>query len=248
LSSFRDGVVLRYYFTGVYRSEKKWAKKSTGDGAIAPRGKQEACLKSFSFITYCEILSIGKIYPIITAWTFCFLSARRIDRINSMREIVVVLHNIRSVYNVASIFRTADGAGVKKIYLCGITPTPLDRLGRPREDFAKVSLGAEKFVTWDKRAKTGVVLNELRKDGYKIFALEQSAKSIPYYKLKTKNYKFALVLGNEVRGLSPSVLKEADKIIEIPMWGKKESLNVSVAFGIVVYQLALIFEEQRNEL
>lgn len=169
-----------------------------------------------------------------------------------MKDIVVVLHNIRSVYNVGSIFRTADGGGVKKIYLCGITPTPLvDRLGKPREDFTKVSLGAEKFVPWEKRRMTSKVIAELKGKGYRILMIEQSKKSIPYYKLKTTHRKLALVLGNEVRGLSPAILRLADKILEIPMRGivvrnishprylghGKESLNVTISFGIVLFRI-----------
>lgn len=152
--------------------------------------------------------------------------------------IVVVLHNIRSLYNVGSIFRTADAAGVKKIYLGGITPAPADRFGKIRSQLTKVSLGAETFVSWEKVSQTSRLIDKLRKDGYKIFAVEQSRKSIPYYKkLKTKNYKLALVLGNEVKGLSPAILRKCDKILEIPMAGIKESLNVAVAFGIVVFSL-----------
>jgi len=152
-------------------------------------------------------------------------------------EIVVVLHNLRSVYNVGSIFRTADAAGVKKIYLCGITPEPKDRLGKWRKDFAKVSLGAEKYLDWDKVSSATRVLEKLKKEGYKILAVEQSAHSTPYYRYGRSSKKIVLVFGNEVKGLPPSVLKKADKILEIPMRGKKESLNVSVAFGIVVLGL-----------
>lgn len=151
---------------------------------------------------------------------------------------IVILDNIRSVQNVGSIFRTADAAGVEKIYLCGITPEPIDSFGRPRRQFVKVSLGAEKYVKWEKIKSTGRLIDKLRKDGYKIWVVEQHQKSIPYYKLKTKSSKLkaiALVFGNEVRGLPPAILKKADKILEIPMRGKKESLNVAVAFGIVVY-------------
>ncbi len=152
---------------------------------------------------------------------------------------ISVLHNIRSLHNVGSIFRTADAAGVEKIYLCGITPTPLDKFGRLRPQLAKVSLGAEKTVVWENSKSTVRTIEKLKSDGYKIFAVEQSKKSIPYYKLRIANskQKIALVMGNEVKGLSPSVLKKADKIIEIPMAGKKESLNVAVAFGIVVFGL-----------
>lgn len=149
---------------------------------------------------------------------------------------VVVLDNIRSLHNVGSIFRTADAVGATKIYLCGITPTPLDRLGRVRPPFTKVALGSEENVNWEKRASTWRVLDKLKSEGYKIFVIEQDKKSVPYYKVRG-NGKIALVLGHEVRGLSESVLSRADKILEIPMSGIKESLNVSVAYGIVAYSL-----------
>jgi tRNA G18 (ribose-2'-O)-methylase SpoU len=153
-----------------------------------------------------------------------------------MEEILVVLHGIRSVHNVGSIFRTADAAGVKKIYLCGITPTPLDRFGLMRRDFIKVSLGAEKTVAWEKAVSTVKVLEKLKRAGYTIVAVEQSKKSTPYYKFKPRE-KVALVMGSEVRGVPPAVLGKTDKILEIPMRGKKESLNVAVSFGIAVYRL-----------
>ncbi|MDO8557485.1 MAG: RNA methyltransferase [Candidatus Jorgensenbacteria bacterium] len=152
-----------------------------------------------------------------------------------MKTIVAVLHNIRSVHNVGSIFRTADAVGVSKIYLTGITPTPLDRLGKFRMDFTKVSLGAEKTVPWEYAARTASTIKKLREDGYLVCAIEQSPRSVPYNRLKTKQKKIALVFGNEVRGLPPSVLSACDKVLEIPMHGMKESLNVSVAFGIAVY-------------
>ena len=156
------------------------------------------------------------------------------------RGTIAILHNIRSVHNVASIFRTADAAGIKKIYLCGITPGPTDRFGKILLQFAKVSLGAERSVAWEKRREAGRLMKELKKDGYKIFSVEQSKRSIPYNKVKVQSgtSKVALILGNEVRGLPPSILKASDKILEIPMRGKKESLNVSVAFGIVAFSLS----------
>ncbi len=153
-----------------------------------------------------------------------------------MRNIIVVLHNIRSAHNVGSIFRTADAAGVSKIYICGITPTPLDRFGKVRPEIAKVALGAEKTVLWEKAARATAVLKKLEGEGYKIFALEQGKSSVPYDKVRPAG-KTTLVLGNEVNGLPPSILKTADEIVEIPMCGKKESLNVSVAFGIAVFSL-----------
>lgn len=157
-------------------------------------------------------------------------------------DVVAILHNIRSLHNVGSIFRTADGAGIKKLYLCGATPSPLDRFGESRQQLAKVSLGAEKYVVWESAKSAATVIKKLKKDGYKILAVEQSSGSIPYFKLPAKFYilhsKFCLVVGNEVRGLPPSILKLADKILEIPMRGRKESLNVSVAFGIMAYVIS----------
>lgn len=160
---------------------------------------------------------------------------------------IVILYNIRSLHNVGSIFRTADAVGVEKIYLCGITPSPFDRFGKLRPQLAKVSLGAEKFVAWEKASSASRVIVQLKKDGYKIFAVEQSKIAFPYYKFNlrpSQGLKLALVLGNEVRGLPPAILKKADKILEIPMLGKKESLNVSVAFGVIAYFLR--FENRKK--
>ena len=154
---------------------------------------------------------------------------------------IVILRNIRSLHNVGSIFRTADAAGVKKIYLCGYTPSPKDKFGKYRAQLTKVSLGAERSVKWEKINATSVLIKKLKKDGYKIFAVEQNKKSVPYYKIPKSyilNSKFCLVMGNEVKGLPKTILKLADKILEIPMYGKKESLNVSVAFGIVAFHFA----------
>ena len=167
-------------------------------------------------------------------------------------DFIAVLHNIRSLHNVGSIFRTADGAGVRKIYLCGITPGPVDRLGRPVVQMVKTSLGAEKSVEWEKTASTTLTIKKLKKEGYKIIAVEQSKKSIPYFKFPVPTGKICLVVGNEAKGLPDSVLGLADKILEIPMRGAlvrqvhhprqvgrgKESLNVSVAFGIAAYHLS----------
>ncbi len=152
---------------------------------------------------------------------------------------VVILDNVRSLHNVGSIFRTADAAGVGRIYLCGVTPSPTDRFGGARKQLAKVSLGAEKYLEWEKCASATRLMARLKKEGFTIFALEQSKKSISYDKVspRTSFAKIALVVGNEVRGLPAVTLKKADKILEIPMHGKKESLNVGVAFGIVAFDL-----------
>jgi tRNA G18 (ribose-2'-O)-methylase SpoU len=156
-------------------------------------------------------------------------------------KLAVIAHDVRSVHNVGSIFRTADAAGVEKIFLCGITPSPVDRFKTVRPDFAKVALGAEKYIAWESAKTTMEVVGRLKKEGYEIFALEQSARSMPYYevardsRLAHADARVAIIVGNEVKGLPPSIIKAADRVLEIPMMGKKESLNVAVAFGIVAF-------------
>ena len=148
----------------------------------------------------------------------------------------VILNNIRSVYNVGSIFRTSDALGIDKIYLCGCTPTPVDRFGRARQDLAKVALGAEKDIAWEYFSDTKEIIKKLNKVGFQIIAVEQDKKSVDFKKVKPK-YPVAIVMGNEVDGIDKKTLALCDVIAEIPMSGKKESLNVSVAFGIVGYQI-----------
>ncbi|MFC1721086.1 RNA methyltransferase [Patescibacteria group bacterium] len=148
----------------------------------------------------------------------------------------VILHNIRSAYNVGAIFRTADAVGVSKIYLSGYTPIPTDKFGRIRKDIAKTALGAEKNVPWEYYKQIGPLVAKLKKEKVYMIALEQSEKSIDYRKVKTKE-NTALVLGNEVRGVSKQILEKCDTVVEIPMKGKKESLNVSVAAGVAMFEL-----------
>jgi len=152
---------------------------------------------------------------------------------------IVVLDNIRSVHNVGSMFRTANSAGVEHIYLCGITPTPTDRFGKIRQGFDKVALGAEKTVAWTYKKSTSQVLINLKKDGYTIIAVEQSPRASVYdaYKPSRSQKKIALVMGNEVKGIGKAICEKADTILEIPQQGTKESLNVVVAFGIVVFYI-----------
>jgi tRNA G18 (ribose-2'-O)-methylase SpoU len=153
-----------------------------------------------------------------------------------MKDVVLILDNIRSVHNVGSIFRTAETAGVSKIYCLGTTPTPLDRFSQKRKDFAKVALGAEDLVSWEYLETGEATIRKLKKDGFQILALEQDQNSINYKKIKLGK-KIALIVGNEVGGVSKSLLKLVDQIAEIPMKGKKESLNVSVATGIMLFEL-----------
>ncbi len=150
------------------------------------------------------------------------------------RHLCLALHNIRSAHNVGSIFRTADAAGVSKIYVCGETPAPIDRFGRSRADIAKVSLDAEKSVEWEHVKDIGELLSKLKKEKYKIYALEQDEKSVDYRKVKMGK-KSLLILGNEVNGVPKELLAECDRILEIPMRGMKESLNVAVATGIALF-------------
>ncbi|MEK7607688.1 MAG: TrmH family RNA methyltransferase [Patescibacteria group bacterium] len=150
------------------------------------------------------------------------------------KEIYILLHNIRSVYNVGAIFRTADAVGISKIILSGYTPTPIDRFGNARGDFAKCSLGAEKSVAWEYVKNSIKTLENLKKEGFEIISVEQSKNSVDYKKVKPKN-KCLIVFGTEVSGISKPILKKSDIIAEIPMRGKKESLNVSVSAGIVLY-------------
>lgn len=149
---------------------------------------------------------------------------------------VLILHNIRSAHNVGSIFRTADAAGVSKIFLTGYTPAPTDRFGRPQKEIAKTALGAEQTVAWEHRASLAPLMATLRKEGVMIAALEQSDNSVDY-KTFTPKPPFALLMGNEVEGIDVRTLKKCDAVIEIPMCGAKESLNVSVAAGIALFRL-----------
>ena len=153
-----------------------------------------------------------------------------------MEECTLILDNIRSVANVGSIFRTADCLGVSKLILIGTTPTPLDRFGRKRKDFIKVSLGAEEFVRWEYSENISPVLNQLKKEKMKIVALEQAKGSKDLKNYKAPN-KFALIVGNEVTGIPRKVLGKCDVVVEIPMKGKKESMNVAVSAGIALFNL-----------
>lgn len=151
--------------------------------------------------------------------------------------LIVILHNIRSALNVGSVFRTADACGVSTIYLTGYTPAPVDRFGRPQPMIAKTALGAEKTVPWECHADCIGLLNRLKEEKIHIAAVEQSPRAIDYKQLPT-DVPLALIFGNEVGGVEDAVLSLADTIAEIPMRGKKESLNVSVSAGIVLARVA----------
>jgi len=153
-----------------------------------------------------------------------------------MKKIILILDNIRSVHNVGSLFRTADGFGIKEIYLCGTTPAPIDRFGRKRNDFQKVSLGAEEVVPWNYFETTQEAILHAKENHYQIVAIEQDENSqIIDTFVSEKN--IAILLGTEVTGMSQEILEMCDIILEIPMRGTKESLNVSVAGGVAMYEI-----------
>lgn len=152
------------------------------------------------------------------------------------RETVLLLPDIRSAHNVGSIFRTADAAGVSRIVLVGFTPRPIDKFGRIQKEIAKTALGGEVSVPWKYEKSVTKAIADLKQEGFTIVAIEQSEMSVDYRKFKTKK-KVALIVGNEVKGLPKKILNTCDSIIEIPMRGKKESLNVGVAAGIALFQL-----------
>jgi tRNA G18 (ribose-2'-O)-methylase SpoU len=151
---------------------------------------------------------------------------------------ILIIHDIRSVVNVGAMFRTADAVGIDKIYLTGYTPTPLDRFGRKRGDLAKSALGAEEFVSWEYKKSLVALLKKLKQEKYLIIGIEQDKKSIDYKTLRLRSgQKKVFIIGAEVTGIPKNILKKCDIIAEIPMRGKKESLNVSVACGIALFRI-----------
>ena len=137
---------------------------------------------------------------------------------------------------MGSIFRTADAAGVSRVYLSGYTPTPTDRFGRAQKEIAKTALGAEKDVSWEYAATPAPLIKRLKKEGWRIIGIEQDARARDYRSLILDDRPTLFILGNEVRGISQALRAQCDDLVEIPMRGKKESLNVAVAAGIVLFQ------------
>lgn len=152
-------------------------------------------------------------------------------------ETVVIIDNVRSAHNVGSIFRTGDGAGVSRIILCGYTPSPTDRFGRTQEEIKKTSLGASDMVPWEQHSSDtdiSLCIQKLKQEGFTIVAVEQTPQAVSLYDFAVPQ-KVAYILGNEVEGVSRALLDAADSAVEIPMQGHKESLNVSVAAGIILF-------------
>lgn len=146
--------------------------------------------------------------------------------------IVLILDNIRSGLNTGSAFRTADAFALEHIYLCGITAQP------PHREILKTAIGATEAVDWTYQENTLELVQKLQKAGYTVYAIEQANRSIPLQKVDWPSMgKVALVFGNEVRGVQQAVVDQADGVIELPQFGTKHSLNVSVCLGIVVWDL-----------
>jgi 23S rRNA (guanosine2251-2'-O)-methyltransferase len=144
---------------------------------------------------------------------------------------VVILDNVRSLHNVGSVFRTADAFLVEAVYLCGITSTP------PQAEIHKTALGAENTVDWEYHEDTHVAVAELKAKGYTVFAIEQAEGSVMLPDLQLdETKKYAVILGNEVKGVQQSVVDVCDGCIEIPQFGTKHSLNVSVTGGIIIWE------------
>lgn len=153
--------------------------------------------------------------------------------------ISVVLDNVRSMLNVGSVFRTSDAFRIDKLYLCGITAKP------PHRDITKTAIGAENSVNWQHFDDVLDVVKSLKSDGYSVLAIEQTDASVELQKMDFQSYdKVALVFGNEVDGVSDAVISECDACVEIPQFGTKHSLNISVCAGVVLWEVAKTF---RNE-
>jgi 23S rRNA (guanosine2251-2'-O)-methyltransferase len=168
------------------------------------------------------------------------LSAQRIPH-EKAREaprapIIGLLDNIRSLYNVGSIFRTSDGASLEALFLTGYTPHP------PRKEIAKTALGTTETVPWRHFPRPLDAVEEARRLGAKLCVLEHTTESRPYTSLTQADFPICLVLGNEITGVSPALIETADLALEIPMYGTKQSLNAAVAFGIAVFELVRIWK------
>lgn len=149
-----------------------------------------------------------------------------------------LLDNIRSLYNVGSIFRTSDGGRISKLYLCGYTPHP------PRKEIDKTSLGAVQSVLWEYHKDPLDAIAAIKSQGIKLCVLEQTTVSRPYFDLTRRDFPICLVVGNEIGGVSSRIIAKADMAIEIPMLGSKHSLNAAVAYGIALYELVRIWRHR----
>lgn len=153
-------------------------------------------------------------------------------RTSKKTPIIIVLDNIRSLNNIGSVFRTADAFLIEKIYLCGITAQP------PHKDITKTALGATDTVDWEYREHTLDVIKDLQSEGVQVLAIEQAEQAVMLNHVTLdKNQRYAVVFGNEVKGVKQEVVSIADSVVEIPQLGTKHSLNISVSVGVVIWDL-----------
>jgi tRNA G18 (ribose-2'-O)-methylase SpoU len=168
-----------------------------------------------------------------------------LDSIHKVKKlpVYVILNSIRSNYNVGSIFRTSDGAMIEKLFLCGYTPYPPNPvLPNGKKEILKTALGSTESVKWEFVKDPIEVITDLKNKGIKICALELTDKSFSYYELKKNIFPLALIVGNEITGVSQELLNLCDFSIEIPQFGIKQSLNAAVAYGITIFKLREIFD------
>ncbi len=152
--------------------------------------------------------------------------------------VIAILDNIRSLYNVGSMFRTADGVLLERIYLTGYTPVP------PRKEIEKTALGATHSIPWEYFADPLHAVAAARTRGAKLCILEQTTQSRPYHTIQREEFPLCLVVGNELTGVSPALVQASDVALEIPMFGIKHSLNAAVAFGIAVFELSRVWRSR----
>jgi 23S rRNA (guanosine2251-2'-O)-methyltransferase len=168
----------------------------------------------------------------ISAQRFTLEQLRQQER----HPVCALLDNVRSLYNVGSMFRTADGARVGKLILTGYTPYP------PRREIEKTALGATKTVPWEYIRDPLDALRKLRTEGFRICVLEHTTESIPCNTVRKDQFPLCLIVGNEITGVTSRIIEQADLAVEIPMYGMKQSLNAAVAFGIAVFDLVRIVQ------
>jgi tRNA G18 (ribose-2'-O)-methylase SpoU len=149
--------------------------------------------------------------------------------------IIVLLDDVRSLNNIGSIFRTCDAMGIKKMYLCGITGQP------PHREIRKTAIGASESIDWEYEKSASEILTKYRDLGYEIIAVEQTSKSVSLENYHLRNKKILLVFGNEINGVSQKIIDLCDLSLEIPQWGTKHSINISVSVGIVLWNLKKLF-------
>lgn len=165
-----------------------------------------------------------------------------VDTLQSVNKlpVYVILNSIRSSYNVGAIFRTSDGVMIEKLFLCGYTPTP------EKKEVLKTALGSQDSVKWEYHKDAKEVVYKLKNDGIKICALELTENSIPYYSLTSESFPLAVIVGNEITGVSQELLDLCDFSLEIPQFGIKQSLNVAVAYGISIFDLRRIYDSKNK--